>query len=95
MLWKPTGEGVGESGARGGGTSLDLHFRKMMLAVLEKWASQTVMLHRVTWELTKMQIVTHCVWRGACNSASTQLPGEADAGGPWITLWGACLYKMD
>lgn len=58
---------------RGGGISLDLCFRKMMLAIVEKWASQTRMLHRSHLGINK---------NADCESASSQLPGEADAGGP-------------
>lgn len=68
---------MGKSGARGGGISLDLHFRKMMLALVEKWGSQTGMLHRSHLGINKNE---------DNDSASSQLPGEADAGGPWITL---------
>lgn len=56
---------MGESGAGGDGTSLDLHFRKMMLAILEKWASQTVMLHRTHLRIDKNEDCdSRCLKRG-------------------------------
>ena len=77
------GREAGKSEVGDGGTSLNLHFKKMVLAILENWASQTLMSHRSHLGIANSaDSDSVCLERGLRVCISNKLPGEVDVDGP-------------